>query len=621
MLNSEFDKPGCFLSLPFTDEYKSSMIKDAVSKGIENAKYRIVSLNDNIVYPGSSIQEAILSALSQSDCIVADIGNRNPNVFYELGVAQAMGKGVILISEQSDTQKVPSDFQGFRIFTYTFNPSSLEKLSQMVQRSLEEFREYPGQIRVSPQLQYSLPFFIDWDKLSPRDSENLCRELLSQMGFRSVEWGKESREIDLIAEYPRKDPDGFEFRELWFISMGIQAPIKRLIDMASEDPEYFLHRSLRYSDNSDKYISRGMESSITLLFILAGKSFEFEELEMFSERFERLLVKRDRYRSNIRFRIWDRNYLTLLIQRYPHLGFKYFSEEGGIRSETRKTYEELYKENSKLSSNLAKTVADLEEEKNRRVRAERDAVWKDISFTAAHRIGNPIFAIETDLDPLLKRIRENRKQEGEKVVENIRSSVEKAKAYIEQFKSLTKAQEVKPVTCRLKPILEDSCQTLSHQDIDCVIECSDDVMIMGDPERLRECFDELFMNSTHWFKKNNKKIEIIVKNPSPEPVPAFLDTSRKYILIHFRDNGKGIVVSDKSSIFDAFFTRYEHGTGLGLALVRRIIEGHGGGILETGAPGKGADFEIYLPIPSDDLKKPSKGKSIKTRKKIREVKK
>jgi signal transduction histidine kinase len=614
MLDSEFDKPGCFLSLPFVDEYKLSIVRDAIIKGIEVARYKIISLNDNTVYPGSSIQEAVFSALSQSDCIVADISERNPNIYYELGIAQAMGKGIILISEQGDAKKVASDFQGIRIYSYTIDPLVLLELSQKIQRALEEFQKYPHQISLSPQFQYPLPFFIDWDKLSPRDSENLCRELLLQMGFRSVEWGKEFREIDLIAEYPRKDPDGFEFRELWFISMGILSPIEWLIDMASGDLEHFLYLIMNYSEKSkDYYIYRGIESSITILFILAGKWFELNQLDKFRERFESLLMNRERYTSNIRFRIWDRNYLSSLIQRYPHLGFKYFSEEGRIRSKTRKTYEELYKENSNLSSNLAKTVADLEEEKNRRVRAERDAVWKDISFTAAHRIGNPIFAIETDLDPLLKRIRENRKQEVEVVVDNIRSSVEKAKACIEQFKSLTKAQEIKPVACFLKPILEDSCKTISIQDVECVIECSDDAMVFGDPERLRECFDELVMNATHWFDKQNKKIEIIVTNPAPEPVPEFLDTSRKYILIHFRDNGKGIDVSDKNSVFDAFFTKYEHGTGLGLALVRRIIEGHEGGILETGAPGKGADFEIYLPIPSDDFKTPSKKKALKRR--------
>ena len=160
---------------------------------------------------------------------------------------------------------------------------------------------------------------------------------------------------------------------------------------------------------------------------------------------------------NIRLRVWDQHYLTSLVQRYPHISYKYFSEEGRIRSKTRKTYEELYKEHSNLVVRQANLITDLEEEKNRRVRAERDSVWKDISFSAAHKIGNPIFAIETDLDPLLKRIREDRKPEAEEVVTNIRSSVEKAKAFVEQFKSLAKAQEISTVYSLLKPIL------VSHQ--------------------------------------------------------------------------------------------------------------------------------------------------------------
>jgi signal transduction histidine kinase len=75
------------------------------------------------------------------------------------------------------------------------------------------------------------------------------------------------------------------------------------------------------------------------------------------------------------------------------------------------------------------------------------------------------------------------------------------------------------------------------------------------------------------------------------------------VLLHVKDNGCGIEVANKQKIFDAFFTTYDHGTGLGLALVRQIIDGHGGGIVESGIPGQGADFEIYLPIPPQEKPK------------------
>lgn len=613
MPRSDRDNPRCFLAVPFTDSKRQLHLRDVIRKGAEEAGYQLVSLDQSSVLPGSTIQEAVIGELARSDCIIADVSERNPNIFFELGLAQAMGKGILLISHKQGLRELPFDIRGSRIITYSDELRGFSKLSEQIYRSLRDFRRFPQRSLVAPNIQTSLPFFVDWDSLPGRDAENLFQELLSQMGFRRLNWGKGLREIDLIAEYPRKDPDGFEFRELWLVSMGLHAPIEMLLKMATSEPEYFFHRLFKYSERLEETIYKSRDATVTILIVLFRKGPWSEDIEMFRERFERRRSKKEPFGMSIRLRIWDQHYLTSLVQRYPHIGYKYFSEEGRIRSKTRKSYEELYREYSNLSAQQAKLISTLEEEKNRRVRAERDSVWKDISFSAAHKIGNPIFAIETDLNPLLKRINEDRKPEAKKVVSNIRSSVEKAKAFVEQFKSLAKSQEITKTSCLLKPILEDARKAISNQEIKCSIKCPDDVAVHGDPERLAECFDELVMNATHWLDKSEKKIKIVVAFPADEPLPDFLDSSQKYVLIHIKDNGCGIPVRNKSKIFDAFFTTYDHGTGLGLALVRRIIDGHGGGIIESGEPKKGADFEIYLPlyIPRKKVKKVSKKKVSK----------
>ena len=314
-------------------------------------------------------------------------------------------------------------------------------------------------------------------------------------------------------------------------------------------------------------------------------------------------MKRGSLGYNLRLRIWDQTYLTSLVHQFPQIGYKYFSDESRIRSKTRKSYEELYHENSDLVVRQAKLISDLEEEKNKRVRAERDAIWKEISFTAAHKIGNPIFAIETDLDPLAKRIHEQRASDAMDVVGNIRSSIEKAKAFVEQFKSLARSQEIKPSPTLLLPLLKDAANSIGNNGIGYSIDCPADLVVWADSDRLSECLDELVANAKHWLDKAEKKIEFKVVFPVPEPLPSFLDSDSKYVLLHVKDNGCGIPVAHKQEIFDAFFTTYDHGTGLGLAIVRRIIDGHGGGILESGIPGKGADFEIYLPIPPPEKQK------------------
>jgi signal transduction histidine kinase len=120
--------------------------------------------------------------------------------------------------------------------------------------------------------------------------------------------------------------------------------------------------------------------------------------------------------------------------------------------------------------------------------------------------------------------------------------------------------------------------------------------VYGDPERLAECFDELVVNATHWLDKPEKRLRVVVSLPERTTLPTSVDSTRDYALIHFLDNGIGVPLKNKTKIFDAFFTTHDHGTGLGLALVRRIVEGHGGAILESGTPGQGADFEVYLPL-------------------------
>ena len=64
------------------------------------------------------------------------------------------------------------------------------------------------------------------------------------------------------------------------------------------------------------------------------------------------------------------------------------------------------------------------------------------------------------------------------------------------------------------------------------------------------------------------------------------------------DDGPGISAEDRSRIFTPFFTTKAHGTGLGLALVQRIVDAHGGSVSLQSSPGEGARFSVRLPGPA-----------------------
>jgi signal transduction histidine kinase len=78
--------------------------------------------------------------------------------------------------------------------------------------------------------------------------------------------------------------------------------------------------------------------------------------------------------------------------------------------------------------------------------------------------------------------------------------------------------------------------------------------------------------------------------------------SAKRVQIVVRDGGFGIAASDRDRIFEPFFrgedaqARQIRGSGLGLSLVRRIVDAHAGHISVTSAPGQGSTFIVDLPV-------------------------
>jgi signal transduction histidine kinase len=70
------------------------------------------------------------------------------------------------------------------------------------------------------------------------------------------------------------------------------------------------------------------------------------------------------------------------------------------------------------------------------------------------------------------------------------------------------------------------------------------------------------------------------------------------IVLVVRDNGTGIPDGVRDRLFRPYFTTKKHGTGLGLFVIRKIVEEHGGRVSVDSAPGPGTTFRIELPVPN-----------------------
>ena len=113
--------------------------------------------------------------------------------------------------------------------------------------------------------------------------------------------------------------------------------------------------------------------------------------------------------------------------------------------------------------------------------------------------------------------------------------------------------------------------------------------LLGDGEKLRQAFMNIILNA-------------IQASPPGGRVTISTGEDREggRIEIRFADNGPGISEKASREIFEPFFTTKGSGTGLGLPITKKIVEGHGGTIEVQSEPGHGATFRVMLPVGRED---------------------
>ena len=129
-------KPLAFVIMPF-DEGFDPIYTDFLDPVLRGAGFEVKRADD--ILNQQHILKDILEGLHDSDLIVADLTGANPNVFYELGLAHAFRKHVILLTENIDD--VPFDLRGYRLIEYDTHFARFGKarlrLAEMTQATLE----------------------------------------------------------------------------------------------------------------------------------------------------------------------------------------------------------------------------------------------------------------------------------------------------------------------------------------------------------------------------------------------------------------------------------------------------------------------------------------------------
>lgn len=112
------------LMMPFAAEFNP--VREAVDKAAKLAGVKCIRVDD--IWKSSIIVQDVVDLIGESRIVLADMTNKNPNVFYEVGIAHTLGREVVPIT-QSD-QDVPSDLAGHRYLKYVPNGEGYTKLAK-----------------------------------------------------------------------------------------------------------------------------------------------------------------------------------------------------------------------------------------------------------------------------------------------------------------------------------------------------------------------------------------------------------------------------------------------------------------------------------------------------------
>jgi PAS domain S-box-containing protein len=228
-------------------------------------------------------------------------------------------------------------------------------------------------------------------------------------------------------------------------------------------------------------------------------------------------------------------------------------------------------------------------------RAQREAAWAEVARRLAHEIKNPLTPIQLAAERLRRRYLGRLPPDDADVLERatgtIVTQVESLKSLVNAFADYARPAPVRRVRIGLNALVADVLE-LYAQDPRLHLErrlAEAEVLVRADPDRLRQVLHNLIKNA----------IEAMASAGGMRLMVATAQLQRDgatMAVIEVRDHGPGLPAGFDLAAVEPYRSDKPRGSGLGLVIVQRIVEEHGGRLEAENAPGGGARFRIWLPV-------------------------
>ena len=223
-------------------------------------------------------------------------------------------------------------------------------------------------------------------------------------------------------------------------------------------------------------------------------------------------------------------------------------------------------------------------------KAETMAAMGALVAGVAHEVRNPLFSMTATLDAFEARHRERARDEPH--LEILRSQLGRLQQLMRDLLEYGKPQSLELTDLGLPEVVEQAAEATANAAVEGAVSVrcladSELPRIQGDRNRLVQVFSNLILNA---IQHSPRGAEIVVA------FQAMQQNGRYWLEATVEDQGPGFAGEALPHVFEPFYTRRRGGTGLGLALVFRIVEQHGGTVSAGNRPGGGGLLRLRFPL-------------------------
>jgi signal transduction histidine kinase len=228
--------------------------------------------------------------------------------------------------------------------------------------------------------------------------------------------------------------------------------------------------------------------------------------------------------------------------------------------------------------------------------ASRLTMVGELTASIAHEIGQPLGAILSNAETaeILLQSKQPRLEEVQQILADIRKDDLRASEVIRRMRELLSKRELELKLIDLNTVTSDVLRLVDGESRRRGVEIEKQLaetlpVVRGDVIHLQQVILNLVLNAMEAMSESNRRLTMRTTHDNQGNIEVAVE-----------DSGPGIPPEQLPRLFDSFFTTKTHGMGLGLSIVRSIVEAHGGRIWAENNSSGGACFRFTLPVNSKE---------------------